>query len=1379
LCWRKIQDGYAYANILSHHIVGAVFKSAVVVYFIFCLLFLTLRYVVLPNIDHYKADIEQVVAHAIGQPVSIGTLDASWEGLRPRLLLGNVVIKDKAGREALALPGVSATLSWWSVVLGTVRLEHLEIDHPDMDIRRDADGNLYVAGILVPTQAKADSKGADWILSQNEIVIRGGTVRWNDNKRGAPELLLNDVNLVLRNRWRHHELTLRATPPAALATPIDLRAAFNHPPFAAKIADATRWNGVLYADLRNTDLALWSAYVDYPVEIQQGHGSIRAWLDFDHAKVVDLTADLTLASTAVRFQKDLQVLNLDQVSGRVSLREEIDPRVENGTPTFGGNGHTIALTNFSMRTNDGLVLPATTVSESYEPAKAGQPPKTSVTATVLDLQTMANFAERLPLSAAQRQMLVDFAPRGQLRDFSAHWQGDYPALSSYDVKGQFIGLSLKAQAAQPARPKAGKLPAQAALPFIPGFDNLTGRVAMNDHGGTISLDSEKLRIELPGVFADPLVPFDKLTMQANWAFQDKDKFLFQVNSSDFIQDGLVGSLSGTHLTSLSQQHGKSPGIVDFTGHIAEFDVRKIGRYLPLQTERQLRDWLTGALAGGSARDVAIRLKGDLKDFPFHTETAAEKPKGEFTVTGKIVNGSLIYAPDKTAKDGNAPLWPLLEDIQGTIAFDRTRMEINAVSAKTHGVALSSVKAVIEDLVPPKNILEIDGSAAGTLQEFVGYTKDSPVEEWIGGFTDDTKANGGAKLALKLQLPLSHMLDAKVQGKLQFANNDINLFTGLPTLSASTGILEFSEKGLNLNGVRANFLGGPVVVSGGGPSGATTIKAEGTLTSDGLHKFATASMQRLAQRVSGSAHYNVLINVKKKRTDILVESNLLGLALDLPAPLRKEVNEVLPTKFELTGISPNDAAISREEIKLSIGSGIAARYEREKTAERNAAWRMVRGGIGVNVPVSQPVSGLLLNVNLKTLNVDAWLDMIGAISAIDKAKENDASPNGLNFSEYIYPEALAARATEMIVFGRKLDNVVLGATLQKEVWQANIDSAQASGYITYSANAGQGKGRATARLSSLIIPRAVASEVTELLEGKNASNDIPALDIVADNFELLGKHLGRLEVVANNVRTAAINEWRINKLSVINPDAELKATGKWTSKDGDSLSSMTYALDVADAGRLLGRLGFANVLLGGKGKMDGEINWKGVPYALDSPSLSGQLRLDMASGQFLKEDPGAAKLLGVLSLQSLPRRLTFDFRDVFSEGFAFDGVTMSATITKGVVSTDNLKMRGVDATVLMDGSADIDKETQNLHVVIIPEVDAGAASVVYGLAVNPVIGLGSFLAQLFLRVPLMKALTEELQVTGPWKEPKVTKLGRKNIEVSQGVPASSIQTEGAK
>lgn len=1378
-CWRAAGIGYYRLNRLTHHALGLLLSLLVVAYFIFCTLFLALRYVVLPNIDHYKGDIEQLSSKVIGRPVSIARIYASWDGLHPYLSLNDVVIRDKQGRQALTLPSVSATLSWWSLLVADLRLDTLQINRPDLDIRREADGKLYVGGIFIDQSKEGDTRVSDWLLSQRLIVINAGSLRWNDQRRSAPELALTDLHFVLQNRHRSHQFSLQATPPATLAAPLDVRADFAHPRFSRKISDVRQWKGDLYLDLRNTDLAFWKAYVDYPIAVAQGSGSVRAWLNLDHARVADFTADLTLSNVSARLRKDLAPLSLAKVSGRIAARELFDPRKSDAAPSFGARGHSLSLSDFSLTTDDGLRLPPTSISESHVPASDRQPEKTTIKAQTLDLETLANFAERLPLSSVQRQMLADFAPRGQFRNLSAQWQGAYPDIATYRLQGQFAGLSLKAQPARAAQPKSGKIAAQAAVPAIPGFENLSGRVDASDKGGRFALDAAQLKLAFPGYFADPLMLFDQLKMEANWSFQDQDQLLFQVERMDFVQQGMTGSLSGKHLMPLTHQPGKPLGEIDLSGKLSGFDVRKIDRFLPLQTPAHLRGWLTGALVGGVAQDVSLKLKGDLARFPFRGAKAGAKPSGLFSVRGRIEQGTLNYAPGNFAKDGTSPLWPLAEQIKGSFAFENTRMEIRGDTARTHGAALSAVKAVIPDLLASDSVLEIDGNASAPLQDYVRYVNDSPVTDWIANFTEQTKASGNAKLALKLRLPLNHMLDAKVQGVLQLANNDVTLQQVIPPLSGASGKLEFNEKGLNLNGISASLLGGPVRIAGGTQSdGTIRIKAEGSASSEGLRRaYSAAAIQGVAQHVKGSTRYSATISVKKGQPELLIESNLQGLALDFPAPLRKSADDSMPLKVQMNALPSDDALMLRDEIRIALGSAISIRYLRQKTVEKHANWQVLRGGIGVNVPPPEPDSGLVANVNLEALSVDDWRRVVASMMPAAPEKTPAGADDGADIAQYIDPDVLAARATALYVMGKKLDNVVVGASHQKNVWQANIDSTQASGYLTWNASAA-GLGKVTARLATLTIPQAAASDVGDLLEGKNTTTQIPSLDIVADNFELYNKKLGRLEVVANNVQTPALSEWRINKLSITNDDAVLKAAGNWAIKGGDNATSLTYALDLSDAGKLLQRFGFVNVLRGGKGKMDGDVNWRGLPFALDIPSLSGQIHLDMESGQFLKVDPGAAKLLGVLSLQSLPRRLTLDFRDVFSEGFAFDGITGSALISKGVANTDNLKMRSVNATVLMDGSADIAKESQNLHVVVIPEINAGAASVAYALAVNPVIGLGTFLAQLFLREPLARAFTFEYQITGPWKDPAVTKLETKSGAAPAGAkpsPGKSIET----
>jgi uncharacterized protein YhdP len=135
------------------------------------------------------------------------------------------------------------------------------------------------------------------------------------------------------------------------------------------------------------------------------------------------------------------------------------------------------------------------------------------------------------------------------------------------------------------------------------------------------------------------------------------------------------------------------------------------------------------------------------------------------------------------------------------------------------------------------------------------------------------------------------------------------------------------------------------------------------------------------------------------------------------------------------------------------------------------------------------------------------------------------------------------------------------------------------------------------------------------------------------------------------------------------------------------------------------------------------------------------------------------LLGVLSLQALPRRLTLDFRDVFSDGFAFDFFRGDVGIEQGIAKTNNLQMKGVNAAVLMEGRADLARETQDLKVVVVPEINAGTASLIASV-INPAIGLSTFLAQLLLRRPLNEAATQEFHIDGSWADPKITKVDHK-------------------
>lgn len=1328
-------------------------RVLVFLYFVFAVLVLMLRYAVLPNIGRYQPEVEQLLSRSLGREARVAQLRASWSGLNPQLLLKDVTIRDQRGATALSLPEISATLSWWTLVSADLRFEQIELRQPVLDMRREPDGKLFIAGFYLDPHQPSDGRGLDWLLRQHRLVIRDGAVRWNDLLRQAAPLELSGVNLLWRNEWRHHRFAVQAQPSANLAAPLDVRGDFQHPVFAKRISEFGNWSGELYAGLRAADLPALQAYVDAPIALQRGYGTLRSWVRFEQGRIADLTADVSLSDVTGKLGKDVPPLDMAQVGGRIVASEHASFGHKYLPSLFGRVGHSIALIDFSMQTRDGVRLPAATIRENFIPAQKNQPERVELYAKALDLGMLAGVVAHLPLPPGQRQMLADFSPQGQLKEFNAKWQGTYPDIASYSVKGQFLNLSLRPQPAQLARPKSAHAPARAALPAIPGFQNLSGSIDANDKGGSFDLDSSGLVLQLPGYFVDPDMPFDRLQMQARWQFEPQDRFSFVVSQMEAQQDGMRASVTGRHILSL--RGDGQPGEVDISGKVSGFDLKQLDRFIPVATPGDLRHWLTKSIQAGRADDVSLRLRGDLKHFPFATGEA--RAAGDFSVKGNLSGGKLDFTAGELAEDGKSPLWPVIDQIDGGFAFERARMEIRGDHAKSNGLDLHKVKAIIPDLGSPNAQLQIDGQVAGALQTMLGYVNASPVAGWLDHFLQDSKANANAGLSLKLLLPLAHLADAKVNGVLQFANNEVVLLPGLPPVAAVNGKLEFNERGVNLGTLKGNALGGALTVSGGTQKdGSVRVRLEGSASGEGMRKvLPPAVAEQFADKLVGTTRYTAGIAVRKGQSELIVESALQGLALNFPAPLRKAAADKLPLRFEILPLPAGEGASAREEVRLALGSAVNAKYLRYKPRERNAPWQVLRGGIAVNMPVPEPERGLSLSGDFKSLDMDEWRRLLARLPAT-AAPVGAGSLGMADIAPYIEPDTLAVHTNELRILGKTIDNVVLGASRQKALWQANIDSNQASGHLSWSAG-GDGAGSIAAHLSNLVIPQSAAADVSDLLEGKTTQTQMPGLDITAENFELFGKKLGQLDLQASNQATLSGREWQIARLSLKNADAELKSSGQWSSRGKDGGTRLNFTLEVANSGKLLERLGFANIVRGGRGKLDGEINWNGLPFALDLPSLGGQVKIELAAGQFIKVDPGAARLLSVLSLQSLPRRLTLDFRDVFSDGFAFDSITGTAQVKQGVVRTENFKMRGVNGLVLMDGSADIVHETQNLHVAVIPEVNAGAASVVYGLAVNPVIGLGTFLAQLFLRDPLARALTYEFQVTGSWQDPAVNKI----------------------
>jgi uncharacterized protein (TIGR02099 family) len=1270
---------------------------------------MALHFWIVPRIGDYRGALEAQATRVIGVPVRIGAVEARSDSLFPTVELRDVALQDERGQEVLRLARVVVGVSPRS--LWNLSFEQIYIEQPRVDARRDAQGRLHVAGLDVSTAGGGG--GADWFFAQREVVVQGGAVRWIDETRGAEPLLLTEVQFVVRNGRRRHALRLDATPPAGWGERFMLAGQFRQPFLSMHSGDWQSWDGELYAQLPSIDVSRLGRYVDLDARIREGSGGLRLWADVRDGRFTGAVADLALTRVDATLAGGLEPLVLRGVTGRLAGSRS-EALVEFST------------TDLQFETRDGIRWSGGNVWFQHAPAQGGSGEHGALRADRLDLATLALIADRLPIGEATRKFVDAYGPRGLVERIDATWQGSPAAPDAYQARGRVSGLGIA------SRPRAG------ASAGSPGVRGATLDFDATQSGGSATLSIANGALDFPGVFEDPVIAVDQLSAQAQWKI-DGPALSLAVSNLRFANADAAGEATANWRTSdpaVSRGGARYPGILDLQGRLARANGARVHRYLPLEISKDTRDYVREAVIRGSATAVDFKVRGDLHDMPF-----VDPKQGEFRIAGRVADVSFAYVPPSQG----APAWPPLAALSGELVFERAGMQVRNARGRiagAPGVEVTQAEAQIADLSHRSPLLKVDAQAKGPLGEMLAVG--APLAESASAALAGMRAAGGADYRLRLELPLATPDGFKVQASIGLLDNELRLAPGAPALTQARGTLNFTETGFSLANVQARAAGGAVRIEGGGRFGDAaemSFHAQGAATVEGLRALPEAkAFASLMQGMTGGAAYTADLSVRGGVPEFLVASDLQGLGLQGPAPFVKTADEPMPLRVER---KVGNAAADR--ITVELGRVASLLFERDLSA----APRVRRGAIGVGLAEGEsaplPEQGVAANLNFDRLDIAAWQALLTPATGTG----DDA-----NGARSFLPTQVALRARELAIGGRTLHDVVLGGTREGALWRANIAAAELSGYVEYRDTRA---GRLHARLARLALDRGEEETAVESLLDAQPDR-LPALDIAVDEFELFGRRLGRLDIAAVN---RGGREWRLDRLAIVNPDASLSAQGNWAAAGGRGAARSTrmdLKLDIADSGELLARLGMPDVVRRGRGRLEGAVSWNGSPFSIDYPSLSGQLQVNIESGQFLKADPGIAKLLGVLSLQALPRRLTLDFRDVFSEGFAFDFVRGDVKIEAGIAATNNLQMKGVNAAVLMDGSADLARETQDLRVVVVPEINAGTAALV-ATAINPAIGIGAFLAQWLLKKPLTEAATQEFKIDGAWADPRIAKVER--------------------
>jgi len=1302
---------------------------------------LAIRDFVWPNLDRWRPAIERRLADSIGRPVRLGELSTGLDGLRPRLIARDVAIDDGQGRSAFAATEIRAVLSLRSLLTGRPALALLEIDAPSLRIERLGEGRLRIAGVDLDLDTPSGGDALARLFAHRRVVLRHATVDWEDHVVGE-SATLRDVDISLGSVGRRHRASLRAAEVLDVGGGIDAAIEFYRPPFTS-IHEWRSWHGEAYVSAQRVELAAlarrWKDWREYrigpssvtpaagpagapPVAIGAGRASVRAWSRFDGGHPID---------TLVKFAAD--GVEVDVEGRRMPLRavsaEAQADRQADGTTA-------IAFRKLRIDDDRGLLLSALDDDSRLVLGSGGRLVAARLSLGRFDTASLSELAGRLPLSDAWRSRLAPMRVAGVVNRLAFDWTADpIDGRGTGDPESRLaVDLAFEQLSFQriEAPPRPGELK-------LPGVSNVSGTARLTERGGTADLNGESVVLRFPGLFAEPDVALDRLDARANWTIGPAPApgaapaVDVTIEAFRFANADASGDVSGRY-----RSGGKGAGIVDLRGRLDRADAARTARYLPLEIPEKVRRWVRNAVLEGRSGDAQFVLKGDLEDFPYR-----DPASGEFRVDAALADATLAYAPG----------WPAIERIQGRLRFERAGMEIDVATGRVGDVVLARTRASIAEFREP--LLLIEGSGQGPAQDMVRFVNESPLLTRIDDFTRDLTIRGDAQLQLAFQMPLEDVDATRVRGSVRLAGNELALDRTLPRLDGVAGQLEFTEDGLALRSFTATLLGGPVSVDGDTPEpGRFVLRAQGTIPADGIVGLVDNVLTR---QLAGSTAYRAQVDVTGRAATLVVTSDLEGLSSTLPAPFAKSAGEKWPLHVESRPAAPAAPGErpARDTLAVSLRDDVRLVFERERDPGSQQL-TVRRGAFALADAPTVPDAGFAVLLRAPDVDLDAWNALLGREVL---AATMDGSAGGFS----LMPDTVSLVAGTVGVGGKSLHDVVLGASRAGSLWRANVRAREIDGYFSWrQAGPGQLQGALVARFARLEIPPNRIGEIETLLD--TTTEALPALDVAAEELILNDRPLGALELKAVNTGAADAPVWQLQQLRIRNAAATLDASGSWQTRPGvlKRATALDFDLQILDAGKLLGRFGMPDTLRGGAGRLDGQIRWVGSPLRLDYRSLDGELAIELGKGQFLKSDPGIAKLIGVLNLQSLRRRLAFDFRDVFAEGFAFDGIGGHARIDDGIARTEDFEMRGVAAQVRIRGEADIAAETQSLLVAVRPELNAGLASLAYAAIANPAMGLGALVAQMALRQPLQQLFAYEYDVTGSWSDPAVGQRSRPTV-----------------
>lgn len=1302
-------------------------------------LLVTALRIAITYVPHNEQKLRSWIERQTHMQFEYSRLDARLRWFGPEVVLRDLRILDADGSQALfATRDGSVGLDLWNFLrTGQFVAGRVKVQQPSVTIVRLPDGRIRLLGLR---ERPADQPPFDFDrLPAGRVVIEDARVVFRDLKTGRPPLELTELDVQLRRDRDFVVIEGSATLPSQLGRRADFELRLK-----GTLDERERLDARVEVDADAVQVAGLSDFLPPGVaRPSQGTGRIHGVVALQQGRLSRLRFDFDLQGVALQLparalppveavritdpRLELAVGNRIQYPtvtkeiierAPAPLPARVTYRALKGDVRLRREGEQWTFAVDRLRTQAGSRREATrdaTIAGGW----TGKP----VTRFALDLDVQGlDLAATWPLVLAFAPPALDrfagLAPRGRIESLRAKVRRERAGLQpGFEVDANIVNIGASA---------TGRLP---------GLSGIALRLQGTDQRGELQLRGESTVFDWPRIFREPLV-LQSVTADGSWR-RDSGVWIVGAKGAEIVH---AQGRAKVDVELAYEKPGISP-VLSLQAEVPTVDVTVVPKVVPVGRLRERTiAWLDRAFVNGTATNGRLDYRGPTKLFPFRNG------EGEFTASAQASGVTIDYYP------GFAPL----TRASGTAKFRNAAIEADINAGELGGLRVAQAKFRMGDYKSP--VLEIAGKAGGDLHKALAYVQGSPLGPIIGEQFMGLAGDGPAQYEVQITLPviaaeaLSGLpappppRDYTVRAQLAGVN------VSLPALRAPaqrvSGTFEMHNYDVRVDGMRGMILDGPFELSASPRPTSRDVEAVIDLTARGragganLPAFiglpATIAM-------GGATDWNLTGRIEKRRTpgewpmQFDVASDLTGLVVNAPEPFAKTAAEARATRvrLEMPGTRSND-------VTLESGSARA----KLRFAAREGTWRLDRGaarfdGQAVGLP-AQP--GLLVTGDWPRFDLGQWL----ALSDTPAGPRRSGSAGGQRLMDWLGPvDVHLDRAT---VFGFEFNDVVARLRSDGSTWRVGVTGPRAEGEVSVPDDFTQGRPITLEMQRLQLVDTLAEGGETGTARAQIDPRTLPAIVAHAADFTWQGRRLGQLAAaISRDPRGLTIDS-----LTATSPAFQIVAKGSWWMEQGAPRTRLNALFTSTDFGAAARALAYRDAIDARKAKITADLWWPGGPSGDVFKALNGALQVSLEDGRLRDIEPGAGRMLGLLSVAQLPRRLALDFRDVTDEGLAFNSIKGDFELRAGNAYTQNLLLQGAAIDMGIVGRTGLATEDYD-QTIVVSGNPSGPLAVAGALAAGPVIGAGVLVLSQLFKDQLQGLTRAYYHVTGPWAEPVVQRI----------------------